>query len=387
MTRVNSYRPIPVLELITDLIFGGAQIGLQHFLEHIDRSIFAPQVAVLHNGQTPIASQIRSLGIPVVDLKMDPKIRLDRIYSLYRLIKQERFAIVHNWLFHANIMGRLTGSCAKVPVIISSRHNVDIGGNLRELINRMTAPLDDHSIAVCQYVRSIELARARIPANKVTTIYNGVALDLFQHPDHIRTHQIKQELGITDDALIIGCIGRLHPQKGYPQLLQALKDVKDKIPGVHLLIIGTGELDSQLKSMAHKLGLSKSVTFAGSRTDIPAILNCLDLFVLPSLWEGHPLVVLEAMAAGLPVVATQVGGTPEVVQNGETGLLVEPKDISQLASAMITLLQNPSLRKEMGIAGKKRVRLFSIENMTQKTESLYMKLYDQKISSASSPSK
>lgn len=381
MTSVNSNQPIPVLELITDLIFGGAQTGLLHFLKHINRQIFAPQVAVLRNGHTPIASQIRSLEIPIIDLKMDPKYRLDRMVPLYRLIKHERFAIIHNWLFHANLLGRLVGFSANVPVIISSRHNIDIGGRQREFINRWTAPLDDHTIAVCEYVRSIEINRAKVPENKVTTIFNGVDLELFSRQEHSKSHQIRQELGISTETLLIGCIGRLHRQKGYPDLIEAFKFIREKITDLHLLIVGAGELDVQLKSKVSALGLSNSVTFTGARNDIPAILSSMDLFVLPSLWEGHPLVVLEAMAAGLPVVATAVGGTPEVVIQGETGMLVPPGNPVQLASAILSILQNHSIRLKMGEAGRQRAKdLFSIDSMTQKIEALYLKLYNQKIS-------
>jgi glycosyltransferase involved in cell wall biosynthesis len=380
MDKFDDRHPIPVLELITDLIFGGAQTGLLHFLEHIDRQVFAPRVAFLRNGNTRVADQIRSLNIPVIDLKIDPKIRLDRTLSLYQLIKQDRIVILHTWLFHANLLGRLTGSFAQVPVIISSRHNIDIGGWWRESINRWTAPLDDHTIAVCQFVRSIEIERSKIPENKVSTIYNGVDLNRFEHLDPSISLSVRMELGIPSNAPTIGCVGRLHQQKGYPFLLEAIKTVRNQIPDIQLLIVGSGKMEIELKSIVKKLDLSDSVTFTGARTDIPAILSSLDLFVLPSLWEGHPLVLLEAMATGLPVVATQVGGNPEVVIHGETGLMVPPSNPVQLASAIITLMQNPDLRHKMGEAGRQRSGLFSIESMTRKIEALYFNLYVQKFS-------
>jgi glycosyltransferase involved in cell wall biosynthesis len=294
-------------------------------------------------------------------------------------MKQNNFVILHTWLFHANILGRVAGSFAKVPVIISSRHNVDIGGWWREYINRWTAPLDDHTIAVCEYVRSIELERARIPESKISTIYNGVDLNRFDHLDSMICLSVRKDLGISSKAPTIGCVGRLHQQKGYPDLLQAFKIVRDQISDIQLVIVGSGKMEKELKSFVKMHNLSDSVTFAGSRSDIPEILNGLDLFVLPSLWEGHPIVLLEAMAVGLPVVATRVGGTTEIVIDGETGLMVPPRNPSQLASAIITLMQNPDLRLKMGQASRQRVGLFSIESMTSKIEDLYFDLYNRKL--------
>jgi glycosyltransferase involved in cell wall biosynthesis len=174
---------------------------------------------------------------------------------------------------------------------------------------------------------------------------------------------------------LLGLVARLHRQKGLGDLLAAVAWVRERVPDVRLLLIGEGELRDELEAQARALGLSGAVIFAGIRTDVAEIVAALDIFVLPSLWEGTSNAVLEAMAAGLPIVATAVGGTPEVVVDGVTGLLVPPRDPSALAGALVTLLQDADLRHRMGRAGRERVKqYFSLERMVRRTEALYEEL-------------
>jgi len=371
--------PIQILYLITELnVIGGAEKLMPRFLAHLDRNRFTPAVACLYGGDGPIADEIRGLGIPVIDLGMTAKWRLDAFWRLYRLLRRERPTILHTWMFHANVPGRVLGRLAGVPIIITWRHSINIGGALREFINRWTAQLDDRIVATCELVRQVEIERARVSSDKVITIYNGIDVQGYS-ASPLAAARVRQTFNVPADALLMGTVGRLHRAKGLADLLAALAQVRERIPTVRLLLVGDGELRGELEAQTQSLGLSSVVTFAGIRADVPEILAALDIFVLPSLWEGMPLVLLEAMAASLPVVVTAVGGTPEVVVDGVTGLLVPPRDPAALAQAIIRLLRDPDLRRRMGRAGRRQIEQhFAIGETVRQVEALYEALLREK---------
>lgn len=371
--------PIPFLHLITELDTGGAQKALARLLAHLDRTRFTPHVACLYNSDKAVAQEIRALGVPVTDLGMTAKWRWDAFWRLYRLLRRERPTILHSWMFHANVPGRVIGRLAGVPIIITSRRNVEIGGEMRERLLRWTAGLDDKVIAVCELARRAQIERTHAAPQNVVTVHNGLDVAEFGTLNPEARATTREAFGIPPTAPLVGSVGRLHPQKDFATLLKAMVCVRDRLPDAHLLLVGDGDLKPELVSQARSLELAQTVTFAGHRTDIPEILSAVDLLVLPSLWEGLPNALLEAMAAGLPVVATAVGGTPEVVVDGVTGFLVPPRDPQALADAILRLLRDPELRQRMGEAGRARVAAhFSIEQMVHKTEALYEQLLAEK---------
>jgi sugar transferase (PEP-CTERM/EpsH1 system associated) len=369
---------IRVLHLITELSVGGAQSVLTCLLAGSDRQRYSPLVVALYNANGVAARQVRTLGVPVIDLGMNSKARLDAVWRLYRLLSQTRPTILHAWMIHSNLLARVVGRLAGVPIIVTSRRNVHIGGKGRELLKRATAWMDDRVIAVCEAARQAEIQRSGVSPDKVVTIHNGIDVRRFSAEKRSR-HCVRNTFGVPHDALLIGAIGRLHAQKGFPYLLRATAELVTRMPHVRLLVVGEGELRRLLGDQCQDLGLAETVTFAGLRTDVPQILSSLDLLVLPSLWEGMPNVVLEAMAAELPVVATTVGGTPEVVVDGETGILVPAADVEALARAIERLLSDCALRQRMGQAGRKRIEEhFTVAQMVRKTENLYEQLLVEK---------
>jgi len=373
---VNSCR---IIHLITDLSTGGAQTALLRLLTASDRNQYNHTVVCFYNGNSIIAKEIKKLNIQVVDLGMTHKGRIDVFFRFNRLLQNEQPIVLHTWLFHANLTGRLIGRLNNVPIIITSRRNINIGGKWRELLNRLTSGLDDKVIAVCEAVRQAEIVSSKIPAEKVVTIYNGINPLPFTPASIDTSRKIRNGLGIRDDELVLGAIGRLEPQKGFFDLISSLAHIKAKFNSVRLLIVGEGELRDTLELQINNHNLSGTIKFTGLRNDVPEILTALDVFVSPSLWEGLPNVILEAMAAGKPVVATSVGGTPEAIVDGETGLLIPPRNPEALASAIIRLLKNPELRTKMGRAGKERVlKQFSILRMVTKTQQLYKELMIEK---------
>ena len=364
--------PIHVLHLITELDTGGAQSALARLMARLDRRRFTPTVACLYNGDAIVARRIRALGVPVTDLGMTTRWRWDAFVRLYRLLRHGRPTILHTWMFHANLPGRVLGRLAGVPVIITSRRNENIGGAMRERFNRWTAHLDDRVVAVCELARQAEVERAGVVLDHVVTIYNGVDVARFPVASMQATAQARRAIGMPVGVPLVGSLGRLHPQKGFSDLLTAFAQVRQRIPSVRLFVAGDGELRDDLEAQARSLGMAAVVTFAGVRADVSEVLAALDVFVLPSLWEGMPNAVLEAMASGLPVVATAVGGTPEVVVDGVTGLLVPPQDPGALAQAVEQFLRDPGLRRTMGRAGRRRVEQhFDIRETVRQVEDLY----------------
>ncbi|MFC2053201.1 glycosyltransferase [Chloroflexota bacterium] len=361
--------------LITDLSTGGSPLALQRLLSAIDRNRFNPSVICFFYRDGYIANEIKNLHIPVINLRMTNKGRFDIILRLSRLLHDTKPDILHTWLFHANITGRILGRLNKVPIIIASRRSVNIGGVWRETLMRRTSGMNDKIIAVSEAARKAEIERSNVSSDKVVTIYNGLDPSPYNSVSDEAGLELRNSLGIPDDALLLGAIGRLHPSKGFNDLISAMVQLKAENNSIRLLIVGEGKLLNYLKLHVYNNNLSETIKFTGMRNDIPVILSALNVLVSPSLWEGLPNVVLEAMAAGKPVVATSVGGTPEAVVDGVTGLLVPPQNPEALANAILLLLENSELRIRMGRAGRERVlNHFSIQRMVKRTEQLYQEL-------------
>lgn len=377
--RAAEMKPIPICYLITELeVVGGAERTLYNVLLRLDRERFSPEVITLYGGNGPIAQEIRALDIPVTDLGMRRKWRIDALWRLSQLLRRQRPQILHACMFHANIAGRLIGRLAGVPLIITWRHTINLEGRFREALNRWTFPLSDLEFTICDLARAIDLDRAHAAPDKVVTLYNGIEVDAFS-PAGTTQPNLRRAFDLPERAMLIGSVGRLHPAKGFEDLLTAMVDIHRNVPQAYLLIVGDGELYDPLQAQVEQLHLTDHVILTGYRADVARILAGLDLFVMASHWEGLPLVVLEAMATGLPVVATAVGGTPEVVVEDVTGLLVPPHDPDALTNAVLRLLRDPGLRQRMGDAGRTRVvEHFTIERMVHKIEGHYEQLLLEK---------
>ncbi len=365
--------PQKVLHLITELDTGGAQKALARLLAHLDQQRFDPSVVCLYNGDKTVAQEIRALDIPVTDLGMTTKWRWDTFWRLYRLLRREHPVILHTWMFHANLPGRLLGHLAGVPIVISSERTMGQESGWRYGLNRFTHPLADRITCVSQQVDDFVVQQVGIPRDKTVVIPNGIDLQDF---DRLHTDQeARSRLNLPSEAPLIGTVTRLNPVKRLDVLLQAVASLCD----VHVVIVGKGPERARLETMVEQLCLVDRVHFVGHQQDVRPWLAILDVFVLPSDWEGMSNALLEAMAARLPVVATAIGGTPEVVVDGVTGLLVPPRDPGALAEAITRLLRDHDLRVRMGQAGRERVeRRFSIEETVRLTEELYKTLLEEK---------
>ena len=375
-------RQINVLYLINALCAGGAEKVVARTVTLLDRKRYDPIVCCLWKSG-PVAEEIERKGVKVICLGARSRLDLTVVPKLFRLLKREEIHIIHSFLFHANMLGRIMGRLAGVPVILSSERTMEMEGKHRLLVNWLTSPLADKIITVSEAVREFASDNIGIAPDKLITIYNGVDLSEFApNPNREGIEEAKRELGIDPSRMVVGTVGHLEEEKGCEYLLRAAAQVSVQDGKVTFLLVGDGSQRARLENLAEDLSISSKVLFMGYRNDIPRILSVMDIFVLPSLYEGLPNALLEAMAACRPVVATQAGGVPEVVVEGETGFLIPPRAPGALARAICVLLEDRERAREMGMAGRKRVeRLFSVETMVAKTEALYEELTIEKLGS------
>jgi sugar transferase (PEP-CTERM/EpsH1 system associated) len=296
------------------------------------------------------------------------------IYRLYRVLRDLRPHIVqtHNWgtLLEGVVAAKLAG----VPVVVHAEHGTIQGGWGRLVTQRFLWRAVHKVLCVSQAHRQRLVETVGFPSDLLTLILNGVDVKAFT-PRLSDKETIRAELGLELDPIYIGTVGNLRPVKNQALLLQAAQQICTRHHNVRVVVIGEGPLREQLVRTAEALGIQKQVCWLGARADIPELLNALDIFVLPSLSEGLPMSVLEAMACGLPVVATAVGGIPEVVVHGQTGLLVSSQDIQQLTAALAALIQQPDLRVTLGRQGRERaVAHFSLQRMVHDYQLLYESL-------------
>lgn len=364
---------IIVTHLITDLITAGAETALYRLLLNTDRSKYEPVVIALRNADGEIANKISSLDIRIVDLKMLPLWRIEKLYLLYRELRRLRPTILHCWLIHPNIIGRAFGRIARVPVIIGTRRSERNVDRFAAWLNSCLVNWSNCVIAVSENARVAELRETRVNPMQVITVPNGIDTRIFNDNRSLRSrHVIRTQLGISEKNILIGSVGRLAEAKGHVDLLRAFQIVTKEFPQTRLVIAGAGILLSELAQLSISLGIEDKIQFCGVRSDIPEFLHAIDLFAFPSHWEGMPNALMEAMASGVPIVATNISAIPELVDHNVHGLLVPANAPNDLASAISTLLNDANLCKRMGTAAQMRIQKeFTIENTAQKTMSVY----------------
>lgn len=367
---------ITVTHLITDLITAGAQKALYRLLCHTDRTRYRPVVIALRDGNTEIGADIRALGVEVIDLNMAPRWRLDRLMPLYAVLRHQRPDILHCWMIHSNIIGRVVGRAARVPKIIVSRRNDVNGSRWATVLNRWLVNWSDTIIAVSKSARQAELRETGIAPERVIVVPNGIEMAPFLESLSAGERQaLRQSLGLEPDHFVIGSVGRLVEAKGYTDLLHAFKLVSEQLSTARLIIFGKGILEEELKTLAHALGIAEKVQFPGVRSDIPKVLQTFDLFAFSSHWEGMPNALMEAMAAGLPCIATEVSAAPELIEDGVHGLLVPPKRPEQLAQGIQKLWSDRDKRAQLGANGQARIQTeFTLAHTAALTQKIYHNL-------------
>ena len=324
--------------------------------------------------------------IPVAALvrAVDPLKDFQALIFLCKLMRQEKPAIVHTHTSKAGILGRLAAKISAVAVIIHTPHGHVLYGHFNRLmsrlfllVERLFGRITDGVVALTDGEKNDYVQLSVYQAGKMVTIHSGVDIQRFSD---VRTNatEIKKNIGLKPNTIVVGAVGWLLPIKGPSFLLKAMAAVWRGFPTASLVYVGKGELEQRLKSDAVRMGVADKVLFLGWRDDIPEIIQTFDLFVLPSLNEGMGRVLVEAMAAGKAVVASNVGGVPDLVKHGQNGFLVKPGDITDLSYYIGRLLQDEKLRLKMGLSGRRISQNFSIVKMVEKIDALYLTLLQKK---------
>jgi glycosyltransferase involved in cell wall biosynthesis len=370
----GSRNRIRVVELLATGTSGGAQEHVYNLVTRIDRSRYDVSVLALSGGAGVRRLEKTGVSVCVLD-DMSDDAAIEAVASHLQAVKAD---VVHNHMYRAEVIGTraawlLAAAGLPRPFVLGTVHSSRVRSpEDRDLLRRLT-PRMDHLIAVSRaIVRKIE-DEGRIGA-PISLIYNGV--DLARYADQEVCCTLHEEYGLPARAPIVGVVARLEPEKGHPTLLEAWPSVVAAVPDAHLLVVGEGTQRQALEAQAGALGLldsgRPSVTFAGRRDDVPAVTAALDVAVLPSYREAQGLSILEAMALSRPVVASAVGGIPEMIDHGRTGLLVPPHDPEELAGAMVRLLTDHPYADTLGRAGHDLVHeRFCVELMVRAVETIY----------------
>jgi glycosyltransferase involved in cell wall biosynthesis len=367
-----------LLFVITSLIYGGAEAQLVALALGFARAGWQVRVVCM-TPLGPRAQDLQSAGVPVDSLQMQPgRPSLRAFLRLVQIIRSFRPSLVHSHMVHANLLARLARPLAQVPVLVCTAHNIREGGRWRETAYRLTDPLCDLTTQVSQAGLRRYLEVGAIAPGRGIFMANGVDTARFK-PDAEARVALRQAMG-AQESFVWLAVGRFTQAKDYPSLLRAFAEVTQSNPQARLWLVGQGELLEPMRQLAHSLGLAERVQFLGARKDVPALMNAADAYVMSSAWEGMPMVLLEAAAVGLPILATDVGGNREVVHEGCSGWLVPPQDSGRLARAMQLVTQTSEQeRKNMGMAGRALVvAKHDLTRVIQDWEEVYVRLLQQK---------
>ena len=368
-----------VTYLIDKLHRAGAQAHLGVLVPSLDREGFEAEVVCLLAGG-PVADEIRDRGVGVEVLG------LGRLYApraiagalrLARRLRARRVDVLHTYLVSANIFGTLAGRLAGVGAVVTSRRDTGFSRNrrLRLVEEWLVNPLADRVVANAPAVAEEARRERGLAREKVVVIPNGVDLERFDPARHPRAEArawAGREWGLAGDETVVGAIGSLTPVKGHADLLEGAARVVARRPRTRFVVVGEGPLRPALEGQARRLGLRERVVFAGVRGDVARLLASFDLVALPSHTEGLSNVLLESMAMARPVVATAVGGNPDVLRDGESGRLVPARDPEALAAGVLGLIEDEEAAQAMGREARRDVELrFSKQRMVEAYQALY----------------
>ncbi len=375
-------KKLRVMEMIDKPVLGGGPAALLLLAGHLDRGLF--EVFICSGGDGPLADQARRKGLAVIQAPLDKKLHFRSRHEIASVLKELKIDILHTHGGVAGLHGRTAARLARTPAVVHTLHGIHylhyrnpLLRRLHVLLERRCSRFTDRLVLVCQS----DLRRARkhrlAPEGKMTVILNG--LDVPYEPGADDLARKRSELGWAPGRAIVGTVARLHRQKGVIHLLRAGRKILDAVPESIIVAVGGGPQAARMRREARRLGLGERCLFLGAREDATALMALFDIFVLPSLWEGLPFVLMEAAALGNPIVASAVDGVPEILDDGRTGLLVPPGDPEALAAAVIRLLRDRDEARRLAERAKSIIPpRFPLSRMVEQTQNLYLELIGRK---------
>jgi glycosyltransferase involved in cell wall biosynthesis len=327
----------------------------------------------------PMGLRARTSGIATESLDMRRGIPDPRgLARLMRIARVWQPSVLHSHMVHANLMARALQLVAPVPALVSTIHNIYEGNALLMAGYRLTNGLVDRMTIISQAAAERFIRERIIPADLLRVVPNGVDPDLYRQPAEVRDG-LRRALELGGEFVWLA-VGRFETAKDYPNMLRAFAGVRERHPEAVLLLAGRGALQGETESLARELAVGPAVRFLGVRDDVAALVSAADGYLMSSAWEGMPMVLLEAAAGGLPIVTTRVGGTAEVVLDGESGYLAPPGDSPALASAMLRLMNlSQAERRALGERGREHIRTkYGLHRVVERWEELYREVLAEK---------
>ena len=370
---------IRLLQILTNFHIGGTERQVVNLALGIDSARFDLHLACLLNSGELLA-ELEALRVPRSEFRIGSLYSPMTFWEGIRLahhIRKNLIQIVHSYGFYPNVFTVPVAWLAGTSIIVASiRDTGDLLTPLQRWLQRLVCRLADCILVNADAVRENLLEQGYDP-NKIVVIRNGISPSNFSTKG--RRAILRRVLGLAPSDRLVAVFSRLNRMKGVNYFLDAAVLLSRSFPDVHFLVVGDGASKTELEEQACRLGLAQRIVFTGFRSDVPDLLSESAISVLPSLSEGTSNTLLESMAAGIPVVATRVGGNPEVIEDGVSGLLVPVRDPAALATAMGRLLEDEELAARLGQAGQRRVQeLFSLEGSVRQTEQLYRSLAETK---------
>jgi len=387
MTKQNTTNKQKVLHPITRLIIGGAQENTMLTADYLDQEKW--QVDVLSGIQTgsegSIIDEVCNRNIPLIlepllVREIHPVKDFLAFFRLIRLMKRHKYHIVHTHSSKAGIIGRWAAWAAGIPVIIHTVHGWGhhdhqhlLVRKFYILLEKITLKITDQLIAVSEknIFKGVDDGIGQL--KNYSVIRSGIELERFGHP-LVDKQTMRNQLGLPSDAIIIGTVTRLSSQKAPLDFIQAATILAQKLKKVYFVVVGDGPLRDAVVKKAKANKIDKKIILTGLRRDIPELMNCFDIFVLSSLWEGLPRVIPQAMASGLPVIATAIDGSAEIIQHERNGLLVPPGKPACIANAVMKILNSPDLGNKLTEEAYKSINEYSAQKMVERIEKLYIRL-------------
>jgi glycosyltransferase involved in cell wall biosynthesis len=375
-------QPVSVLHFSNSPVRGGAEEHILTLLGGLDRKYFRLHLVCPPETAARLQHDLPS-DVELIPLTLSRPTQVASAFRLACLLRERQVKILHSHQFYSSLFASPIGGICRVPVIIETPHLRESWrtGRIKSsfAVDRAVGRFVDYYIAVSNSNARYLVESKRLPPKKVIVIHNGCDLRRFDSLRH-SGNAVRGGLGLSESDPMVVVVGRLEAQKGHRVLLDAFVQVCAEFPEACLVCVGEGSLRGELEKQTAELGLAEAVRFVGFQSNVPDWLAAADLMVLPSFYEGLPIVAVESLAAARPVVATAVDGTPEVVLDGKTGLTVPPGDAGALSAALCRLLRDADLRQRMGQEGRRWVaENFTRERQIQRTQDLYLHALEQRL--------
>jgi len=383
---------IKIAQVITRLDRGGAPDIYRILCDHLDPAVYDITLIIGHCEYPTLKTrellkkfQGKTIVVPSLKREINPANDMAAFTRLYAIFCDHKFDVIHTHTAKAGALGRLAAGLAGGSVIVHTPHGHNFYGYFGPRASAVIVKIEkfltlftDRIVALTELERSDYIKFGIDDGRKIIVIYQGLELEK-ETLDQEDIFNLKSVFNIQPEDLVVGMVGRLEPVKGSTFFIEAASLISKRFPGAKFLVAGEGSLRNEMEEKARKLGIADKVIFAGWREDVPDMISVMDVVVQPSLNEAVGIALVEAQAQGVPIVATKVGGIPEAVVDGKTGILVPPSDAEKLAEAVSGLLADKAKRAAMGAAGRAWVQdKFRAETMAEKTSALYMELLEKK---------